>query len=875
MSLKEYKKKRNFSKTPEPKGLGSTGINTFKFYVQQHDASRLHYDFRLEINGVLKSWAIPKGPSLDPDEKRLAIMVEDHPMEYGPFEGTIPEGNYGAGTVQLWDQGTYEIPQKYVKGNSNTETLDEMLNGQDIKVFLKGQKLQGEFALVGFKKEENQWLLIKKDDEYASQADVLKKDKSVLSDKKLSAISDSNDGFWISSAKKVISLEQYDELNYPETADPMMAYLVDDTFNREGWIFELKYDGYRAVSHVHDDGSVQILSRNRKKLNNDYKLILEELKKINENVILDGEIVVMDDQGRSDFQLIQNYKKQKKGNLAYYIFDITYFNGKDLSKAPLTDRKYILNNLLLKEEYKYLRYSDHLPENGKYLYSQAEKLNLEGIIAKKAASTYQYGKRSKDWLKIKIIKQQEVVIAGYTKPHGSRKYFGSLVLGVMSGGKLQFIGSVGTGFSDSELERLHKIMLPLEKEKCPFDSKPEIGKDVIWLKPKLVAEIKFQEWTDQKKVRQASFLGLREDKKPKEVRREVPKMSSGEVPSVRGKSKNRKPADNTSGYIKKQNHKTKLGSKVIENNKIDDQEELKIELNGKSLKFTNLNKAFWPDLNIKKKDVINYYSRMEKFILPYLQNRPESLKRNPNGIKDNGFFQKDVPESFSEWLHTEKIESETNEGPINYLICNDKETLLYMANLGCIEINPWSSTYKRPDKPVYSVIDLDPKDISFDEVVKVALKVKEVLDIAGIKGYPKTSGSKGIHVYIPLGEKYSYDHAKDFTEILVNYVHQLLPDLTSLERKPSKRKNKVYLDYLQNRKAQTIAAPYCLRPREKATVSTPLFWHEIKPGKLYPENFTIDNIFDRLEEIGDIFHPVLKETIDMEKALSRLSEYFD
>ncbi len=607
----------------------------------------------------------------------------------------------------------------------------------------------------------------------------------------------------------------------------MLATLVDEPFDDEKWIFEIKWDGYRAIAEI-KDGEVDLYSRNNNSFNQKYKPIVSALESVDKDMILDGEIVVLDEKGRADFHSLQNFGKGGKSQLVYYVFDLIYFDGKDLTELSLIKRKEILKNIL--PDIPAVRYNDHILKYGRDFYKLAGEKQLEGIIAKNINSKYFRNKRSKEWLKLKIKKRQEAVIGGYTKPKGSRSYFGALVLGVYNDNKeLEYIGHTGGGFSEEDLKRIYKMMKPLELKTCPFIKKPETNMPAVWLKPELLCEVEFSEWTGEGMMRHPVFLGLREDKEPENVGRELP--------------------DNPSEPHTNIDRKKTINSKV--------------------LKLTNLDKVYWPDEGYTKGDLIEYYEKISKRILPYLEGRPESLLRHPNGINGESFFQKDIVQLNAKWLKTKNIFSESNDKDIRYLVCNDKETLIYMANLGCIEINPWFSRIENLERPDYFVIDLDPEEIEFDKVIETALCVKEVLDEAGTESFCKTSGATGLHIYVPLGAKYEYDTVKEFAHIIAKLAHNKLPAITSLERSPSKRKHKVYLDYLQNRKGQTLAAPYSVRPRPGAPVATPLDWSEVKTG-LRPTDFNIDNIFGRLEQKGDIFQKILAGGINIQKCIENL-----
>jgi bifunctional non-homologous end joining protein LigD len=629
------------------------------------------------------------------------------------------------------------------------------------------------------------------------------------------------------------ALANLPKIKMPHKIKPMLATLSDEVFDNENWVFEIKWDGYRAIAEI-EEGKVELYSRNNISFNEKFKPVTETLSEINHNVIFDGEIVSVDSNGISKFQLLQNFQKTGEGNLTYYIFDIIYLDGYDLKNLPLIERKGIIQKIL--PTFPNIKYSDHIEKEGKLFYKIAEEKKVEGILAKNKQSRYQINKRSAEWLKLKIKIQQEAVICGFTKPKGSRKNIGALILGAYQGNELIYIGHSGGGFTEDELERLKRKFEPLVRKTCPFKEVPKTNTPATWVEPKLVCEISFSEWTEEGLMRHPIYLGLREDKKPAEVVKEI----SGNNVSAS------QPEDKTSG-------------------------DKEVEINNHKIKLTNLNKIYWPVEGFTKRDLIDYYRKAVDYILPYLIDRPQSLNRYPNGINGKSFYQKDINQKPPDWVQTKKIYSESIDKEINFMICNDEETLVYMANLGCIEINPWFSRITNLDNPDYFVIDLDPEDISFEKVIETALVVKDVFDNLGIESFCKTSGSTGLHIYVPLGAKYEYNVAKDFAHLIGKIVNNRIPEFTSLERSPSKRKKKVYLDYLQNRSGQTLAAPYSVRPRPGATVATPLYWEEVKEG-LSPKNFTIFNIPDRLNNIGDIFENVLGKGIDINKSIKKLEE---
>ena len=858
MTLTKYNKKRASRTSPEPIGKKHSSKNTKRiFVVQKHDAGRLHYDFRIEMDGALKSWAIAKGPSLNPSDRRLAIRVEDHPYDYKDFEGTIPEGNYGAGNVIVWDIGTFDGIEKG-KFLNEKEMLKNLREGH-LSLNLYGHKLKGEFSLIQMKgKRENEWLLIKKEDRYASANDILKKDKSVLTNRPLKPRKRGNRQIKNAKAEKRVKPDETDNLKGAKKTKPkrmaaMKATLTEEVFDDPEWIYEIKYDGYRALALI-VNGKPDLYSRNLKSFNKSFPSLVNELSMFEENVLLDGEIVVVDEKGKSHFQLLQNYQKTGKGKLRYYAFDILYFKDKELTSIPLIRRKEILKNFISQNNFESIFYSDHIEESGKDFYKEAKKHQLEGIIGKNRNSIYRPGIRSKSWLKFKISKQQEAIIAGLTAPQGSRQYFGSLILGLYENGQLQYAGNCGTGFSDEELKRLHKKLKKYFIKKCPFLVKPLIRQEVQWIKPLVVCEVKFTEWTREGSMRHPVYLGIRQDKKPKEVIMEI----SAEAKPRRNRKKRSAPNSPKPSTLKQSPPDSKTITRKI----------------GKvKLRITNQNKIYWPEEGITKGELIDYYDRIAPLILPYLKERPQSMHRFPNGISGKSFYQKDAATGkMADWVKTEKVFSKSNSKNIHYLVCNDRATLIYMANLGCIEINPWSSRISNPDKPDWMIIDLDPGEIGFQEVVKTALTVKELFDELKIECYCKTSGATGLHIYTPLKGKYEYDVVREFAGMIARTAHALLPETTSVIRNPAKRKKKIYIDYLQNSRGQTVAAPYSVRPMPGATVSTPLEWKEVNE-ELDPSDFTIQTIFKRLEKKGDLWKAVNGKNADLHSALKKLESW--
>jgi bifunctional non-homologous end joining protein LigD len=880
MALEEYAAKRKFENTPEPEpGAARSAGNSF--CVQRHNASRLHYDFRLEMNGVLKSWAIPKGPTLDPGVKHLAAMVEDHPLEYGGFEGNIPAGNYGAGSVMLWDRGEYELVGEALS--------QEQLARGDLKFRLHGEKLNGEFALVLMKGrgKGNEWLIIKKRDQYAAPGwDIedyaysalsgrtqqeIAQDLPARSDKRKTA--GAADRVWKSSrkaarnsppaaaaapapVKKKIAidldgLEGARKAAMPTAIQPMKATLATEPPRGNDWLFEIKWDGVRAIAWI-DGEQAHLQSRTGIRCEKQYpELAVIPHYVAARQAILDGEIAVLDETGVSRFHLIQPRiansdpaaiaRLAKTTPVVYLVFDLLYLDGYDLRGVALRERKNLLRQALT--ETPVLKISADFAGSGEELLAAAREHGLEGIVAKRAGSYYE-SKRSREWLKIKIEGEQEFVIGGFTAPQGSREYFGALVLGVYENGALTWVGNVGTGFDQKSLAELYGKLEPLVTETCPFRERPKPDAGVRYVRPELVCQVKFTNWTPDGRLRAPVFLGLRNDVRPHEVAREQadpPAAASDPAPSGR----------------------------IPEGKK-----EASLRVDGHSLKLTNLDKIFYPAEGYTKRDILDYYDSVADLILPHLKGRPLSLKRYPNGIQEEYFFQKDIPKTFASWLHTEIIPSDSERGVTRYVFAEDRASLLYLVNLGCIDHNPWMSRWPTLDNPDFVLIDLDPYECPFEMVVEAALLVKQVLDRVALQGYPKTTGGDGMHVYIPVETGYSYDDTRTFAELIGQLAFAERPEMFTTPRAVLKRQSKrVYFDYLQNGKSKTIAAPYVLRAHPGAPVATPLEWSEVKRG-LSPNQFNISNAVERFAQTGDLFAPVLNSPQRLEEALEEVEKLF-
>ncbi|MEO6347691.1 MAG: DNA ligase D, partial [Aquaticitalea sp.] len=722
MGLKEYNKKRDFKNTPEPSGVEDVA-HLNRFVVQRHRASHLHYDLRLEMDGVLKSWAVPKGPSMNPEDKRLAVETEDHPIKYLSFEGKIPKGNYGAGTMNIWDNGTYL---------SKTDVFKDYKEGK-LSISFSGKKLKGLFALVktSYQGKQNQWLLIKKQDTYA--VEELYDAETFAED--------------IQEKKTKLDLGKIPSL-LNSSIKPMLASPAAEVFNNPNYIFELKYDGYRCIAHV-QLGEVSLLSRNGINFNEKFQKIVESLKHLKHDVVLDGEVVIVNSKGIPQFQDLQKYPEiQTKGILQYMVFDLLYLNGHNIIELPLTDRKSLLKDLLIDNDI--CLYCDHIEGMGKTLFEQAIQIGMEGIIAKKADSIYQLGYRSEDWLKLKSTNTNEALICGYTISDKNNRAFGSLILGMMDDEHLVYVGNCGSGFSHKKLKSLLKQFEPLVIDDTPFEMVPNLkGRKPVWMKPVVLCEVEFAEWTKEHHMRHPVFKGLREDK---EIPDEIPqKKVSKNATNIKFQS---------NGYVTDDNG---------------------LNINGINVSISNLEKIYWPESGLRKYDLIDYYIQIADMMLPYLINRPQNLNRHPNGIDQPSFYQKDH-EHLPDWVNTIKLKSKSTDKNIDYLLCQNEATLLYMANLGCIEINPWHSTIDTLDFPDYTIIDLDPSPKNtFQQVLETARVTKSILDRAEIPSFCKTSGSSGLHIYIPLGANYNYKEGVNFTKLLCLYIQEKLPKLTTLE----------------------------------------------------------------------------------------------
>jgi bifunctional non-homologous end joining protein LigD len=817
-SLAQYRAKRAFDRTPEPGGLvpkagpKQGGL----LIVHMHDATRLHWDLRLEMDGVLKSWAVPKGPSANPADKRLAVKVEDHPLEYGDFEGIIPEGNYGAGTVVVWDRGIWEPLEEPQEGLEKGKLLFN----------LKGYKLHGRWTLIKLKKTEKEWLLIKERDEYVSTEPY--SNESVLSgltndelkNAKQRAEPIKKELEKLGAARRALRLED---------TELMLAETREDPFSRDGWIFEVKLDGYRMRAAC-QDGEPILYSRKGLDYTESFPEIARAVKAIPfEGVILDGELVVTNEAGHPNFNMLQaraklGAREAKRAAIeapaTLYVFDLLGFGGYDLRKLPLIKRKEILRKVL--PETGPLRYSEHFEKNGEALYEQVMRLGLEGVMAKKADSPYRSG-RSSDWLKIRADRIDDFVVVGFTKGKGARSGFGSLHVGAYDGDKLVYCGRAGSGFTGKQLDEVSAQLLAMVRKTPPCVPPPggqlPKGADHTWVEPQLVCDVRYKELTKDGLLRQSVFLRFRDDKKPEDV--VMPGAESGEPRAD-------EPASPASG--------SRLPAP-------------------REVKFSNLDKIFWPEEKYTKGDLIEYYRSMAPWLLPYLKDRPVVLTRYPDGINGKSFYQKDAPGFVPDWIQTIPIWSEDTQRDIQYFVANDVETLVYLVNLGTIPLHIWHSRIDDLTRPDWCLIDLDPKEAPFEHVVMLAKTMRKLCEQVEMPAFIKTTGKSGLHIMLPLGRQMNYDQCLQFAMLFARLVTDRHPDIATTQRTISKREGKVYVDAFQNRAGQLMVSAYSVRPSPGAPVSMPIEWDEVN-AKLHNSNWTIKNALKRMEKLGS--DPVVK-----------------
>lgn len=829
--LARYREKRKAGRTPEPFG-GEVVVGGSIFVVQMHDARALHWDLRLELDGVLLSWAVPKGPSPNQADKRLAMQTEDHPLEYAEFEGIIPEGEYGAGPMIVWDRGTWTPVEDPHAGLEKGKLLFD----------LHGHKLLGRWTLVKTKQAPNSWLLIKERDGHMDPEGGTESypQDSIYSGLAVHEFAHADE--WAEElGERAADLGAADRALRADDVDLMLATAQETPFSRDGWIFELKYDGYRLLAER--VGREPYL---RSRAGHDLTLTFPEIARAVrglplEGVVLDGEVVVHDAEGLPSFS-----KLQKRGRILnktdalraslelpaiFYAFDLLALEGRDLRGLPLVTRKELLKEVL--PSVGPIRYADHIPVQGEAMFEQVTAMRLEGIVAKKEDAPYRGG-RSPHWIKVRTVRVEDFVVVGWTEPKGSRSGFGSLHIAQYDGEDLVYLGSVGSGFTDAELDDVVSLLGEIEVDACPCSrgAAPK-GRKHHWVRPVLVAEVKYKELTDQGLARQPSFGRFRTDKRPEECVVEGAAEPDVEPP---------RPVQ------------------VVEE---------------RTVPFSNLDKVFWPDEGYTKGDLIEYHRAVAQWMLPYLEDRPLVMTRYPDGIHGKSFFQKDAPPFAPEWIRRVTLWSEGSERELSYFVAEDLESLLYVINLGTIPLHVWSSRVSTLATPDWCILDLDPKEAPFGDVVELARAIHGICEEIGLPAFAKTSGSSGIHVLVPLGRQLTFDQCKTLGQLLARVAVAERGDIATLTRNPERRGGKVYVDFLQNGHGKLLAAPFTVRPRAGATVSAPLRWTDVT-GRLKIENHTIESLPRRMRRLGeDPLQPVLELEPDLLGALERLTRWFD
>jgi bifunctional non-homologous end joining protein LigD len=830
--LETYRAKRKADQTPEP--FGPARADGHRFVVQQHAARRMHYDFRLELDGVLKSWAVPKGPSPNPADKRLAVHVEDHPVEYVNFEGLIPPGNYGAGAVIVWDRGRWIALNDIAAGFVSGKLLFE----------LRGYKLRGRWTLVKTRRGKDEWLLIKERDAYASERSTEDyPHDSVLSGRTVGEVAAKENR----SARIEARLKKLGAKKRPVRAQELSPMLATPgkAFTKKDWIFELKYDGYRLFAEKHD-GRVTLYSRAGNDLTQTFPDVVEIVAALPyERFVIDGEVIVNDERGLPSFALLQ-----KRGRIlrridaeraaleqpaTLYAFDLVAFGSLDLRSLALVDRKETLRSLL--PTIGPLRYSDHVAEQGEAMFVEAERLGLEGIVGKRAASTY-VSKRSQDWVKVNAAKSDDFVVVGYLPAKNGGAGFSALLLAQYRDGELTYAGRVGGGFGQRDFKAIEPRLAELAPAEPPAAAPEE--RTAVWHALGPVVQVKFKQRTADGALRQPTFLRLRDDKPADQCVWPIEAGAAAEQPPT--------PDPETEPRAP---------------------ESRAPELEKRTVDLTNVDKVFWPAEGYTKGDLIAYYEGIAEWLLPYLKDRPVVLTRYPDGIEGKSFFQKDAPVYAPDWIRLETMWSEQAEREIRYFVLDDLESLVYVANMATIPLHVWSSRVAALERPDWCILDLDPKGAPFKDVVTIAKHMRELCDDVGLPTFVKTSGSTGLHVLIPLGARYTYEHSRTLAELLARFTAKSLPDIATVVRAVGDREGKVYVDYLQNGHGRLLVSPLCVRPLPAAPVSMPLEWSEVN-SRLKLERFNIRTARKRMLARGDPLAGVLLGSIDMLAAIDAL-----
>ena len=850
--LQEYRRKRHFKRTPEPPPDRKAASQDDTFVVQKHAARRLHYDFRLAIDGVLKSWAVPKGPSLNPGDKRLAVQTEDHPMDYGGFEGTIPQGNYGAGSVMVWDRGRFNV-------EGEPDASRQLARGE-IKFNLLGEKLRGSFVLVRLKHSEkgNEWLLIKhKDDAADPRWNIDDHDGSAITGRTLDEIAQQLLPKKQAAPMRPAELQGAKKAAMPARVAPMLATLIDRPFSDPEWLFEIKWDGVRALAWI-SDGKLTLRARSENDITRQYPelAVLPEALHAR-RAILDGEIVSLDERGHSNFERLQQRMHVRapapqlvsQVPATYYVFDLLYCDGYDVRDAPLSARKELLRRLLRPGGP--VRFSDHQIEKGRELFDLAQKNGLEGIIGKRADSHYS-GTRSQSWVKIKVTQTLDAVVGGWTEPRGAREHFGSLLLGLYDGKALRFIGHVGTGFDQELLNAITKELRERQIARCPFDRTPDTNEKAFWTQPELVARVRYSGWTNERRLRHPVFIAMREDARAQDCKWEAV-VHAREVAA---------PVLTQHAQIETELTKGK-------------RENVTVEIDGKRLRFSHLNKVYFPEPGYTKRNLLYYYYRIADYILPFLKDRPLVLRRYPDGVQGQAFFQKDLREGLPDWFKTIAIHSDSKNEKTHYAIANDRASLLFLTNLGCIDHNPWSSRTDDLEHPDYFFFDLDPSDgAEFSAVLDVGRALCQKLEKLGLNIFLKTSGATGVHIYLPVERGYTYKQLRALGDVVAHLVARDLPKYVTFERTVAKRpRGSVLIDVDQNSQGRPLAAPYAVRAFPQAPVSAPITLRELR-GNLRPETFNLKSILPRIASKGDLWADFWKRRQTIEVAVEKLSSQF-
>ncbi len=916
--LAEYRRKRDFTRTEEPSGekaSASTRPSRLRFVIQKHAASHLHFDLRLELDGVMKSWAVPKGPSLDPSVKRLAMQVEDHPIDYNTFEGTIPKGEYGGGTVMLWDRGTYSSDTA-ASPEEEENAIREGLKRGDLKITFHGERFQGSFALIRMKfardsssSSRPQWLLIKHRDQFATEDDVVAANMiSVDSGRTMEEIASGKSRVWKSnrepkrkSAARAMTVTTPEPASYAKVVSTSAARLpttplepmyasVGSEIPGEGWTFEPKYDGIRVLAFA-TSTDVKLMTRNGKDKAQQFPEIVASLKKLaaqtRRSLVLDGEIVALNDGEPARFQELQGRMHVKESTMiarhsssapaALILFDILMDGDDVLIKESWAERRASLLKRVSKRVTSQLRVTESIEGDGKKMLEKARHQGWEGIIAKRIDSRYEPGNRSRAWLKLKIEFRQEFVVGGYTEPRNSREHIGALLLGYFDKDRFIYVGHTGGGFTRQGLQKMYLQLKPLERKSSPFQETPKTNERAHWVKAEIIVEVKFNEWTTGRRLRQPIFLGVRDDKDPREVglepasvqkkavqagtitkrqtRVSIAARAKGATKTSRARTTRRAPVP---GRVREKFDSSSLLEQLTAIEKKGGEGVLDLGP-GNTLKVSNLDKVFFPKEKYTKGDVMRFYARIADFVLPTIKDRPLVLKRFPNGIDGESFYQQKASETTPPGVRVEMIQTDGGENQ-SRIIGGDVLTLLYTIQLGAISVDPWHSRVQSLEYADYTIIDLDPGPrANFARVIQVARWAKEVIDGFGLHATTKTSGSTGLHIYLPLPPKTPNEAATLVAQMIATKVADAHPKEATIERFVKARgAATVYVDYLQNIQGKTVAGPYCARAKPGATVSTPLEWSELTDD-LDPRDFHLGNAADRFEGIGDIWNEAMRK----------------